>query len=284
MAKKKARNSVQDSPTAATSTWKKWIAPAAMVLMLSAAANIFYTTYFSDTKSAPPTPAQPTPQLTDLSQAQPATTTADMGLGAEPLKMRVAQAVVATIELDFGGQVPSIADALQQIERLYQPDDGQGRTFAILDAYGEATPDGKLHISMHISSEKTGMGMLKFKRTGNLLWRARIGNPGEPPAGKKELSIYLSKGTGDGSNYVLDGKRGGGSVLDVFIQNSEQRVRDVWPNGAEREFTFVYSACGCPVKVLCVRAGDRTARTKEQPVIFPDDPAAVSMISGLMKW
>jgi hypothetical protein len=42
---------------------------------------------------------------------------------------------------------PSIAEALTQIERRYQPDDGQGRTFAALDAYGEATPDGKLHMS-----------------------------------------------------------------------------------------------------------------------------------------
>ena len=250
---------------AEASATKRWLAPLAIIVMLAAAAAIFF---YRD---------QLTGKTKQTNSAEP-----DMGL-KEPVKMNIAQSVMVTVELDFG-RPATIPEAIQQIERGYQPDDGVGRTFAVLDAYGEMTPEGKLHMSMHISSEKTGMGMLKFKRTGNLLWRARIGNPGEPPAGKKELSIYLSKGTGDGSNYVLDGKRGGGSVLDVFIQNSEQRVRDVWPNGAEREFTFVYSACGCPVKVLCVRAGDRTARTKEQPVIFPDDPAAVSMISGLMKW
>ena len=60
--------------------------------------------------------------------------------------MEVAKAVMVTAELDFGPKVPSIAEALNQIERRYQPDDGQGRTFAVLDAYGEPTPDGKLHI------------------------------------------------------------------------------------------------------------------------------------------
>jgi hypothetical protein len=208
-----------------------------------------------------------------------------MGVTGEPIRMTVAQAVMVTVELDFGGQTPTIAEAIQQIERGYAPDDGIGRTFAILDAYGEPTPDGKLHMSMHVSSEKPGMGTLKFKRTGEMLWRTRIGNRGDPPAGPKNLMVYLSKGTGDGTNYVLDGSRGGGgNVLDVYVQNSPQRTRDVWPDGAEREVTFVYSACGCPVKVMCRRVGERTVRTKDTPVIFPDDPAAVSTISNLMKW
>jgi hypothetical protein len=72
--------------------------------------------------------------------------------------------------------------------------------------------------------------------------------------------------------------------LNVYLQNSEQRARDVWPDGAEREVTFVYSACGCPVKVMVRRVGERTARTKDMPVIFPDDPDAVRTISNLMKW
>jgi len=137
---------------------------------------------------------------------------------------------------------------------------------------------------MHVSSEKPGLAELKFKRTGELLWRARIGNPGDRPAGQKNLTVYLDKGLGNRENYVLDGSRGGSSVLDVFLQNSEQRVRDVWPDGATREVTFVYSACGCPVKVMCRRVGDRTVRTSALPVIFPDDPAAVTTISNLMKW
>ena len=40
---------------------------------------------------------------------------------------------------------------------------------AILDAYGEPTAAGKLHISMHVSSEKTGRGALVFRRTGKRL-------------------------------------------------------------------------------------------------------------------
>ena len=61
------------------------------------------------------------------------------------------------------------------IERRHQPDSGTGRVFAILDAYGEPTPDGKkLHISMHVSSEKSGVGSLHFKRTGETLWSSRI--------------------------------------------------------------------------------------------------------------
>ena len=56
--------------------------------------------------------------------------------------MDVAKAVMVTAELDFGPKIPTIAEALTQIERRYQPEDGQGRTFAVLDAYGEPTPDG----------------------------------------------------------------------------------------------------------------------------------------------
>jgi hypothetical protein len=126
------------------------------------------------------------------------------------------------------------------------------------------------------------MAMLKFRPTGRPFWRARIGNPGEPPAGPKSLNIYLANGSG--GNSVLDGGRGGASVLDVFIQGSQSRARDVWPDGAEREVTFIYSACGCPVKVMVRRDGERTARTGSSPVIFPDDPAVVTTISTLMKW
>jgi hypothetical protein len=266
--------------TAAPSNRKGWLAPAAIALMLGAATAIFYNTLSNRRSSLPNTAATNTTANTNT--AQPGVTTADMGLGAEPFKMKIAQAVMVTVDLDFGGPPPTIAEAIGQIERGYQPDDGQGRTFAILDAYGEPSPEGKLHMSMHVSSEEAGLGTLKFKRTGELLWRARIGQPGEPPAGPKNLMIYLSKG--DGTNHVLDGTRGGSSVLDVYLQNSQQRVRDVWPEGAEREVTFVYSACGCPVKVMCRRTGDRTARTSNLPVIFPDDPAAVSTISNLMKW
>jgi hypothetical protein len=38
------------------------------------------------------------------------------------------------------------------------------------------------------------------------------------------------------------------------------------------------------VKAMVRRVGDRTVRTKDLPVLFPDDPAAVLVISRLMGW
>ena len=32
------------------------------------------------------------------------------------------------------------------------------------------------------------------------------------------------------------------------------------------------------------RVGERTSRTKDMPVMFPDDPAVVELISKLMLW
>lgn len=195
--------------------------------------------------------------------------------------MEVAKAVMVTVRLDFGPRVPTIAEALQYIERRYVPDDGQGRTFAILDAYGEPTPDGKLHISMHVSSEKPGLASLVFKKTGEILWQARI-LPGPRAGGPKNLGILIDNGAG--KSLVVDGSNNPASVLDARIQGSSALVRDVWPDGAEREVTFIYSACGCPVKAMVKRTGERTIRTRELPVMFPDDPAAMQVISRLMRW
>src|SRR5688572_25199250 len=36
--------------------------------------------------------------------------------------IEVKQALMVTVELDFGGTVPSVADALREIERRHQPD------------------------------------------------------------------------------------------------------------------------------------------------------------------
>src|SRR5262249_37175328 len=80
--------------------------------------------------------------------------------------MEVNRAVMVTVELDLGSPVPTIAEALKQVERRYRPEDGNGRTFAVLDAYGEPTPEGKLHMSMHVSTEKPGIGALVFRPTG----------------------------------------------------------------------------------------------------------------------
>lgn len=276
MSKKK-----KQAQTAATAPvpgfdFKQVLAIGAMILMVSAAAAIFYRTFSTPAKPATPTITTNTVQPAAPPAVPPATDPAASN------KMNIAQAVMVTEELDFGQPVPTIAQALLEIERGYVPDDGVGRTFAMLDAYGEPTPDGKLHISMHVSSEKPGTGFLRFKRTGKVLWQSRIGNPGDAPAGQKQLNIYVDNGAG--GSHVLDGSRGGSHVLDVYLKDSTQKLRDVWPDKTVREFTYVYSACGCPVKVLVRREGDRTQRVKDTPVIFPDDPDVVQTIANLMKW
>ncbi|MFL6214854.1 MAG: hypothetical protein ACJ74J_13300 [Blastocatellia bacterium] len=227
------------------------------------------------TRNATPvaTPTTPTPAPTaPTAQGEPETTT-----------MEVNKAVMVTEELDLGKPVPSIPQGLAQIERRYKPDDGAGRTFAVLDAYGEPTPDGKLHISMHVSSEKPGLAELVFKPTGRVLWRARI-LPSSEGGKQKNLTIMIDDGTGSDKTLLVDGSNNPSSVLDAKINGRPQLVKEAWPDGAEREVTFVYSACGCPVKAMVRRVGDRTVRTKDLPVIFPDDPAAVAVISRLMRW
>ncbi len=199
--------------------------------------------------------------------------------------MEAAQAVMVTVELDFGGKIPSVADALHEIERQYYPDDGQGRTFAILEAYGQPAPGNKLHLSMHVSSEKPGLASLVFRRTGDVLWKNRIVPATHPPTSSyagKNLLIMVDDG--QGKPYLLDGSKGATSVLDAIVRDLHVPVRDFWPDGAEREVTIFYSSCGCPVKVTVRRVGEKTTRTKDQPVIFPDDPAVVAAISRLMGW
>jgi len=205
---------------------------------------------------------------------------------AAPLStIEVNQAIMVTVELDFGGPPPTIAEALNSIERRHQADTGGGRVFAILDAYGEPTPDGKkLHMSMHVSTEKPGVGSLLFKRTGETLWTSRVvasTNAHSSPSGDG-LLIYLNDGSG--KTLTVDGSKSPASILDAGIKEAGQPVRDFWQDGAEHEMTFIYSACGCPVKVMCRRVGERTVRTKDMPVIFPDDPAVVGVITKLMGW
>jgi hypothetical protein len=199
--------------------------------------------------------------------------------------MEVAQAVMVTAELDFGQKPPSIAEALSQIDRRYDAADGRGRTFAILDAYGEPTPDGKLHISMHVSAEKPGLGTLVFRRTGVTLWQTHIvpaTHPSSSSFAGKNLQIMLDDGKG--KPYLLDGSKGATSIMDAIVRDLGIPVRDFWPDGEEREATFFHSACGCPVKAMVRRISDRTVRTKELPVIFPDDPAVAVTIGRLMGW
>ena len=197
--------------------------------------------------------------------------------------MEVNHAVMVTVELDLGSPVPSIAEGLRQVERKYQPNDGRGRTFAILDAYGEPTPEGKLHMSMHVSTEKPGLGSLVLRRTGEVLWQSRIvARTNATPFTGKNLTILV--GDESGHTITVDGSNNPKSILEAKIKDQEVKVSAFWPEEAEREVTFLYSACGCPVKVLAKRSGDRTVRTKDLPVIFPDDPAVVTLINRLMGW
>jgi hypothetical protein len=228
-------------------------------------------------------------QLGALSAASAsmALTSAVAGQTAAPTNplpaVEVNTALMVTVELDFGSATPSIAEALREVERRYQPEDGQGRTFAVLDAYGEPTPQGKLHISMHLSMEKPGQGALVFRRTGETLWRGRIvPTTNTTQFTGKALTIYLDDGMG--KTVTVDGSQNPATIMQATIKEAGVPVGLFWPDGAEREMTFVYSACGCPVKAMVRRTGEKTVRTKDLPVIFPDDPAALALIARLMGW
>jgi hypothetical protein len=222
---------------------------------------------------APPKPPSANPAPQQPVAAKPADQPTPP---SEIVTMDVAKAVMVTVELDFGPKIPTIAEALTQVERRYQPDDGLGRTFAVLDAYGEPTPDGKLHMSMHVSSEKPGGGQLIFKRTGEVLWRAKI-NPTSMPVQPKNLTMMVG-------SFTVDASTNPSSIIEARVKPGDQPVRDVWPDGQEREMTFIYSACGCPVHAQVKRVGDRTVRVKDTPVIFPDDPPVVKLITQFMRW
>lgn len=244
----------------------------AVIVILAAIAAAMLLVEGPSPQTATPAPPPGRGALPDASPAP----------AAKMETMEVAKAVMVTVELDFGSRPPGIAEALTQIERRYQPDDGIGRTFSILDAYGEPTSDGKLHISMHVSSEKPGVGSLIFRRSGEVLWQSRITPSSQPHSWNKGLTVYIDNGKG--SSQIIDGSNNPASIMGAKVRDLGVLVRDYWPDGAEREVTFVYSACGCPVKVMTRRAGEKSARTKELPVIFPDDPDAVLTISRLMGW
>jgi len=269
-----------------------WAAVAIAVLALGGVVAFLATRESGRARPAStPQPAAPSPAAASNTSSAPATsptpaptTTPPNEPNKEPqtLTMDVNTAVMVTEELNFGARVPTIAEALKDIERRFKPDDGQGRTFAVLDAYGEPTADGKLlHISMHVSAEKPGLGELIFKRTGQVIWRSRI-QPTSALPKEKSLTVLLDNGSG--KSLTIDGSNNPGSILDATVKEMGVPVQAVWPEGLEREVTFIYSACGCPVKVKVKRVGNRTVRTSDLPVIFPDDPQAVTVISRLMRW
>ncbi len=258
---------------ASTDLWR-----AASVLLLLLISGII--TGCGDATVTPRTSNPPPPVASPPPPATPPATPA----GAEPEwnTMEVAKAVMVTVDLDYGPKMPTIAQAINDIERRHQPADGAGRTFAILDAYGEPTADGKLHMSMHVSSEKPGTGSLVFRRTGQVLWRTKVVSSSSPPSMQKQLTIMIDNGAG--TSQMIDGSNNPKNILEAIVRDMKIPVRQFWPDGAEREVTFIYSACGCPVKVMTRRAGDRTVRTKDLPVIFPDDPGAAQTIGQLMGW
>lgn len=198
---------------------------------------------------------------------------------SELTTMDVAKAVMVTVEEDFG-KGATIASALQQVERRYKADDGSGRTFAILDAYGETMPDGKVHMSMHVSSEEAGTAQLVHKKTGKILWNAKI-NPVTVPPQPKALRIVVDGAPGGGFNVDVNSAN---NILNATASGKGVPVMAVWPDGAEMEVTFIYSMCGCPVKAKVKRLGDRTVRVSDSPVMFPDDPDALKTIAKFMKW
>jgi hypothetical protein len=226
--------------------------------------------------SSAPDPSRPVapPGPTHLTNAVP-----------EIPRLEVAHAVIVTVELDWGSQPTNVAEALNQIERRSKPVDGVGRTFALLDAYGEPTPEGKLHLSMHISAEKPGLASLVFKRTGAVLWQSQIVQGSNSPSttfANRGLIVLMDNGAGH--TVTVDGSKNPRSILEAGVKEMGVPVADIWPEGAEREISFLYSACGCPVKVLVMRLGDRTVRTREMPILFPDDPAVLAVIKRLMGW
>jgi|SRR5882724_8804441 len=278
--KNRRRGAAQASNPAAGNL-KRWIPVVAFLVVAGIVAAALVAARGNRTGPSSKALPQAPPGNSSTSPSPPAPAADQPAPASELITMEVAKAVMVTAELDFGPKVPSIADALNEIERRYQPDDGQGRTFAVLDAYGEPTPDGKLHISMHVSSEKPGGGQLIFKRTGEVLWRGKI-NSTSQPIQPKNLTILLDNGKG--TTLTVDGSNNPSSIIDAKVKPGDSPVQDIWPDGQERELTFIYSACGCPVHVLAKRAGDRTLRVKDTPVIFPDDPAVVTVIARLMRW
>ena len=86
----------------------------------------------------------------------PAAATAPQNAGPLPAEehLETAKAVMVTVELDYGPAGATIAQAIRDVERRSEATGAPGaRTFAVLDAYGERSPDGKLHMSMHVSAE-----------------------------------------------------------------------------------------------------------------------------------
>ncbi len=200
--------------------------------------------------------------------------------------MMLQESVMVTVEENFGPSVHTIGEALQQIERKYEPFDNQGRTFAILDAYGNRLPDGRMHISMHISSEKTGGAKLILSSTGKVLWNCKIypKKDGTTVAGNKQLNIYIERENEKDKYFTIDGSGNPAAIFDCKLNETKVPVEEYWKDGTIKEFIFIYSACGCPVHVKFLRNGNKSIFKSGDNIIFPDDNAVLSIIHHLMNW
>jgi hypothetical protein len=198
--------------------------------------------------------------------------------------MMVQESLMVTIEEHFGPGVESIADALARIERKYMAYDKQGRTFAILDAFGNKMPDGRMHISMHISAEKAGYAELVISTTGKVIWSCSIHprRDGTRTAGTKQLNIYIERENEKDKYYTVDGSGNPATIFNCRLDETKESVNDYWKNNTVKEFIFIYSACGCPVHAKFLRQGNRSVFQSGDAVIFPDDSEVLVMLRKLM--
>ena len=198
--------------------------------------------------------------------------------------LEAAKSIVVVKDLGFGRQAPSLEAVMRDIQRHSRPEDGIGRTFAILEAFTQ--PDlttSNLNLCLRVSTEKPGLAAITYRRTGQELWKSRV----TPATDKPQftggaLTIYYD--VGDGKTYTVDGSTNPSSILTATLKEPGVQIGQIWPDGEVREMTFVYSACGCPIKVKCRRDGERTVRIDTTQLLFPDDPAAMQIINALMKW
>jgi len=251
--------------------------------LISAAIAIVVVLLLNSCSEQDPTGAANSPAIQPNNVAPPITNSPFASTNGIPT-MEAAQSVVVTHDLDVGPGVTTLAEVMRDIERHRKPDDGAGRTFAILEAFnGAIQPDGKMRVSLRVSSEKPGLGAITYRRAIEPLWKCRI-TPAthKPPFTGGELKIFFD--VGDGKTFTVDGSTGPSSILTATLKEPGVQIGPIWPEGEVRELTFTYSACGCPIKVKCRRAGEGTVRTDATQVIFPDDPAAMQVINALMKW
>jgi hypothetical protein len=199
--------------------------------------------------------------------------------------MEANQSVVVVKDLGFGKQPPSLPDVVRDLERRWQPDDGRGRTFAILEVFTQ--PDivtSNFNLCLRISTEKPGLGEIYDRRTSQPLWKSRI-IPASHPSTFTPGALTVLFDNGADKTFTVDGSTGPPTIFEATLKESGVPVGQVWPEGEVRDLSFIFSACGCPIHVKCRREGSRTTRAEPaSQLIFPDDPAAVQVISQLMQW